>query len=330
LKIYSNFGISQHYITNITIMKNAIIAISTSVVLAGILFGLAIYGAEMYGVVLFLLVPVLIGFLPGAIYAKLQGTLTRAKSYKLGFGALGVSLLALLIFALEGMVCIIMASPLLILGVLLGAYIAASCYGERSSTAMRNKSYLLLAAIGLSTTSFDYMNTAPQLIAVKTSVRVAADINTVWENVVTFDEIAAPKDWLFKTGIAYPTNATIAGTGVGAVRYCNFTTGSFVEPISTWNAPHLLQFDVLAQPIPMHEYNPFWEVHPPHLDGYFQSHKGQFELRSLPNNQTLLMGTTWYTVNIKPEFYWSIWSDYIIHRIHKRVLQHIKTESEQL
>ena len=78
----------------------------------------------------------------------------------------------------------------------------------------------------------------------------------------------------------------------------------------------------------MNELNPFWEVHPPHLDGYFKSYKGQFKLTKLEKNKTELEGTTWYQVDITPEFYWQFWSDFIIHRIHKRVLNHIKNESE--
>jgi hypothetical protein len=42
----------------------------------------------------------------------------------------------------------------------------------------------------------------------------------------------------------------------------------------------------------------------------------------------LLEGTTWYENKIKPAFYWNIWSDFIVHKIHKRVLSHIKSESE--
>jgi len=42
----------------------------------------------------------------------------------------------------------------------------------------------------------------------------------------------------------------------------------------------------------------------------------------------LLEGTTWYYHNIKPAAYWQLWSDYIIHKIHVRVLNHIKFNSE--
>jgi hypothetical protein len=32
---------------------------------------------------------------------------------------------------------------------------------------------------------------------------------------------------------------------------------------------------------------------------------------------------------IKPGFYWEIWSDYIVHKIHKRVLEHIRQQAEE-
>lgn len=79
----------------------------------------------------------------------------------------------------------------------------------------------------------------------------------------------------------------------------------------------------------MFEYNPFWDnVHPPHLDGYFKSHKGQFKLTKISETQTLLEGTTWYSIDLSPEIYWAFWSEYIIHAIHERVLNHIKNVSE--
>ena len=57
-------------------------------------------------------------------------------------------------------------------------------------------------------------------------VIVNAPPEKVWNNVVTFSELPPADDWLFDLGIACPTCATIEGTGVGAIRYCNFTTKS--------------------------------------------------------------------------------------------------------
>lgn len=309
-------------------MKNNIKAISIIVTLLviAILGFISITFLKKYGWLIFFFIPSLIGFLP-AFISSTQKEITKKEAFNLGFSTLGCAFLGLIIFALEGFICILMAAPLAALLTWLGSYIAFAIQKNRTVNPTNTAVLLLLASIGLM--SFDLINEPKGLIAVKTTIVVHSTIDEVWQNVVTFDKIEEPTDWIFKTGIAYPTDATIQGVGVGAVRYCNFTTGSFVEPITTWNEPNLLQFDVKEQPIPMNEFNPFWEVHPPHLDGYFKSYKGQFKLTKLGENSTELEGTTWYQVDIHPEIYWKTWSNFIVHKIHLRVLNHIKKEAEK-
>lgn len=287
----------------------------------------SIYFLGDYGWTLFVFVPFITGFLPSYLASK-KLELSRRECYSLSFTTLLAASIALLIFAIEGMICIVMALPILMLLVWLGAYVGFTINRKRP---MLNSATVtvILTLYSLSFLSFDYINEPNSLIPIKTSIVVEAPIEKVWQNVVTFGTITEPNEFIFKTGIAYPKNATIKGTGVGAIRYCNFTTGSFVEPITTWAEPNLLQFSVESQPTPMNEFNPFWTIHPPHLDGYFKSHKGEFRLKKTANNETLLQGTTWYTVDIYPQFYWRIWSDLIIHKIHNRVLNHIKIESEK-
>lgn len=170
-------------------------------------------------------------------------------------------------------------------------------------------------------------NSKPELNSVVTSIEIETDAETVWKNVIEFPALDTPSEFIFKIGIAYPVDAKIEGVGIGAVRHCNFTTGSFVEPISVWDQPNLLKFSVAEQPAPMKELS-FWNVDAPHLHDYFVSKEGQFKLTRLPNGNTLLEGTTWYYHNIKPAFYWQLWSEPIIHKIHERVLKHIKMNSE--
>lgn len=279
-----------------------------------------------YGWTLFSIVPFLAGFLPPYISGKVN-SISRNDSFKLSFLTLGIILVGLLIFAIEGLICIAMALPISIPLTWIGSYLGYKINAGKWSNSTNTIIGLLIVCIG--TMGFDYSNNSPNLIPVKTKLIVNAPITVVWNNVVTFNKIEDPSDWIFKTGISYPTDATIKGTGVGAIRYCNFTTGSFVEPITVWDEPNLLQFDVVDQPIPMNEFNPFWDIHPPHLDGYFLSHRGQFKLTKLSDNKTELEGTTWYKVDITPEIYWKTWADFIIHRIHLRVLNHIKREVEQ-
>jgi hypothetical protein len=166
------------------------------------------------------------------------------------------------------------------------------------------------------------------LIPVTTSIEVSAPASVVWKNVVTFSELPKPDSWFFKAGIAYPIKAEIKGTGVGAIRYCNFSTGPFVEPIEIWDEPRLLKFSVTSQPAAMKELTPYSDIHPPHLNNYLVSEGGQFLLTELPGGKTKIEGTTWYRHKIWPYTYWQVWSDAIIHQIHLRVLNHIKNLSE--
>ena len=150
----------------------------------------------------------------------------------------------------------------------------------------------------------------------------------VWPHVVSFPDLPPPSDWLMKTGIACPVRARIDGEGVGAVRYCEFTTGAFVEPITVWNPPHHLAFDVTEQPPTMEEWSPYQHVHAPHLIDALQSRRGEFRLEALPSGKTRLIGTTWYTLDMAPKAYWKAFSDLIIGRIHRRVLEHVKRLAE--
>jgi hypothetical protein len=82
----------------------------------------------------------------------------------------------------------------------------------------------------------------------------------------------------------------------------------------------------------MQEWNPFHgpdEVHAAHLHGYFQARQGQFELTPQPDGTTRLVGTTWYSHGLRPEPYWRLWSDLMVHAIHRRVLDHIRREAER-
>ncbi len=304
-------------------IKNTSIAITLLIVIVITYISIEFFGE--YGWTLFVIVPFLIGFLPPYLVGRTQQQ-TKKESYKISFLTLLLACLCLLVFAYEGIICILMASPIAMVLTFVGSHLAYILRNGKLDNPNNTMMILILITVGCM--GFDTLNEPTPLIPAKTKIVVNAPIEEVWKNVVTFSQIEEPTEWIFKTGVAYPMDAIIEGTGVGAVRYCNFTTGSFVEPITTWDEPYLLQFDVKDQPIPMTEYNPFWEIHPPHLDGYFKSYKGQFQLSAINENQTQLEGTTWYKVDITPEVYWQMWSDFILHKIHERVLKHIKKEAE--
>jgi len=308
------------------ILKNNIwtLSVLSSIIIGYAIGFLSVYCFGEYGWTVFVVVPFFLGMIPPIIYGTSK-QIGSKQSTQIGFATLGLFCLSTLVFAFEGLICIIMASPIMALFTFIGTLVGYHFVKKNKPISNKIYSFILLPFVFL---GIDLSSESIKLLEVKTCILIDAPIETVWDNVISFGQIDEPTELLFKTGIAYPTHANIKGTGVGAVRYCNFTTGSFIEPITTWNEPTLLQFDVLDQPTPMRELNPFWDVHPPHLDGYFQSKKGEFKLIELDNGTTQIEGTTWYNIHIHPVAYWDVWSKYILHQIHYRVLKHIKKESE--
>ena len=303
--------------------KRRWLSIALTILIAIPLTVWGIYGIGEYGIALFFLTPLLIG-LASTIFFGYKRNVTYKESRNIAFLTLIIFSLGLFAFAIEGLICIAMAAPIAVLLTWLGSFFGHEIISKAPDS---SSAVLLIVMVSIPTMAFTEKESEHQLSSVVTSIVISADSETVWKNVVEFPELDEPTEFIFKTGIAYPINARIEGTGVGAVRYCNFTTGSFVEPVTEWDEPRLLKFNVVDQPEPMKEIS-FWDIDAPHLHDYFVSKQGQFKLTALPNGQTKLEGTTWYYHNIKPALYWRPWSNYIIHQIHKRVLNHIKANSE--
>ncbi|MGH9374449.1 MAG: SRPBCC family protein, partial [Vicinamibacterales bacterium] len=164
---------------------------------------------------------------------------------------------------------------------------------------------------------------------VMSAIEIEAPPAAVWEHVVSFSDIQAPPGWLFRTGLAYPVRARIDGSGVGAVRWCVFSTGTFREPITVWDAPNVLAFDVSQQAPPLAEWSPYSRVYATHIEGFFRTSRGEFRLVPVGVDRTRLEGRTWYALDMAPALYWTAVADTIVHAIHARVLEHVKTEAER-
>jgi hypothetical protein len=256
-------------------------------------------------------------------------TMGQAMSIGLLWAAATVGLM--LVTAFEGLICIIMVLPLAIpvavLGALVGYFVVH--LGPRRADNLGKVVLVLVALLPTMVGAEHVMMPEPLQFTCVTSVVIDAPPEAVWRHVVTFSDLDPPRALLFRSGVAYPIRARIEGTGVGAVRHCEFSTGAFVEPIQVWDEPRLLRFTVTKSPAPMKEWNPFFEIHPPHLDGFLISKEGEFRLSPLLGGKTRLTGSTLYQHGLWPAAYWKLWSERIIHAIHDRVLTHIKTLAEE-
>ena len=289
---------------------------------------LVVRGIGVYGWSLFIILPLLVSAFSSFLSCQKPGR-SFASAYGISCLAAGLLGILLLVVAIDGLICLLMALPLTVVlclpGTALGRYLAGCDFARKSRAALPCLAILCFPALA----KFEATTLEPlQTRSVTTAVFIQAPPERVWQSVVAFPPITAPVNGIFRLGFAYPLSARIDGSGVGATRYCTFSTGSFVEPITHWSPPSHLAFDVAACPVPMQEFSPYRDLHAPHLDHYLIARHGEFRIRSVAGG-TVLEGTTWYSDAIAPQWYWGPISDFVIHQIHQRVLDHIKHEAER-
>jgi len=298
------------------------VLVGCAIVVAATAFGTLIL--HSYSSVLFVGAPFVVGFVTASLF-NAEAPRTLRSTLGLATAAVVASAGVVLLLAFEGVMCLAMAFPLALGLALIGAALGRAITLRGQAARLPVPLLLLLALPALMGLSSQQR---PEVTEVRSTVEIDAPPGVVWKNVVSFAELAPPTEWFFRAGIAYPVRARIDGAGVGAVRRCEFSTGPFIEPITTWDPPRRLSFDVRAEPPGLRELSPYDQVHAPHTAGYLRSRRGEFRLVPLAGGRTRLEGSTFYTLQIFPLWYWTPWADGVIHAIHMRVLRHIKALAE--
>jgi hypothetical protein len=150
------------------------------------------------------------------------------------------------------------------------------------------------------------------------TIVIHASRERVWREVLSFPDIPSPpKFWLFKMGLPYPMSTTAVGDYVGADRRCIFGGNAvFKERVAEFDPNRRLTFDIL-------------EIPPePELMGHLTPTRGQFELRESDDGTTLLVGSTWYSLHVRPLWYFDAWTQHIFHAVHQRVMEDVRARAE--
>ena len=310
-------------------LGSAVVSVLFTVPIGLALVLLGVQVLRNYGWGIFVALPFTMGFVAAVVYSARRPR-TLSSCVTVACVSIAVLAIALLAFAIEGVICLLMAAPIALPLAVFGGVCGYAVQRWRWSHAGAPAFLSLVLSFVPGVQWFEHTAAvSPPTFVVRSSIDRHAPPDKVWTQVVAFSEIPPPTEWIFRAGIAYPLRAEILGYGPGAVRHCVFSTGAFVEPIEIWDEPHRLKFSVTQNPAPMEEWTPYPHINPPHLHGFLVSSGGQFLLTPLPDGGTKLEGTTWYHHGLWPVTYWRWWSDAIIHRIHMRVLTHIRNKAER-
>jgi hypothetical protein len=260
----------------------------------------------------FVIVPLLMGIISAWFWRRLDLSSSKLTSASVlnCFIAIGLSA----VFLREGIICLIIVSPLLMAFIITGAFVGRAMFRKNNQELnMSVISLLLIMIVVDSTAKHNYIN------MVADEVVINPPVSKVWQNVVAYKRNTSPnKYWLFKIGMPSPVESTAEGYYLGAKRKCIFSNGYvFDEKIVTYEENKNLTFDITDQP------------RDPEIMGHIDILRGQFILKDNGDNTTTLVGNSWYKLYVFPVWYYDIWAKSVTRNVHLRVMDHIKLLSEK-
>lgn len=259
----------------------------------------------------FFLLPLMVGLIAAWFYRLLNRSLAITF-----LDALWVSLFAVAAAAIvlrEGVVCLVIVFPALYLLILTGLLIGRIWF-RWNYTRLQLSIFPLLVLLVLT----DAVCSRPERAMVTDEVLIRATSGQVWPHVLAFSDIPErPNYWIFRLGLPYPTQTTNGGNFVGADRQCMFSDGIVIkERVAEFVPGEKLTFDIVEQP-----------THP-EAYGHITLHRGQFVLRDNGNGTTTLFGSSWYTLHVRPLWYFDLWTRDMTRAVHLRVMNHVRRLAE--
>ncbi|TWI97097.1 hypothetical protein JN11_03557 [Mucilaginibacter frigoritolerans] len=218
------------------------------------------------------------------------------------------------IFLGEGVICLVIVSPLIFGFLMLGVFVGFKLFKRHDENLNVSViAILIFVFVNDSLSKHNYQN------MVSDTITIHAPPAKVWKNVVAFEKIKQEnKYWLFRIGMPSPMQTTVTGYYKGAGRKCIFSNGyTFGEKIITYDETHDLTFDIVDQP------------RDPEIMNHIDILRGQFLLKDNGNGTTTLTGNSWYKLYVFPTWYYDIWAQSITRNVHLRVMEHIKQISEK-
>jgi hypothetical protein len=294
-----------------------------AVTLAAVALGALVFGA--YGFGLFLVAPFVIG-MTTAYLANRGADIGAKRTATLVLGATVVGGIALLVSALEGVVCIVLAAPLGLAMAVVGGF----CGRAIAAVTTRPPAQSLRGLVALPLVfAFEGAVSTPARFDTVQTVAVAAPAEAVWQSIVHMEPMAAPSALVFRLGVAYPVSGEFLGEGEGAMRRGVFSTGTALERVTEWIPDRKLAFVVLTDVPALREISPWQHVHAPHVMGYFTSGLTSFELAARADGGTDIIERSSHELRLEPVLYWLPIARWIVQQNNARVLAHIRDQAER-
>lgn len=296
-----------------------------SVILTTIFIGTGIaflfLGLTGYSLILFGLLPTLLGFTIGMIPV-------RKSAYAVLWGAIITTIILLVVIFIlghSGAICIVMASPLLIAAILFG-YAIARIVKQYKLTKETNRLSILILPI------IPFLIAAPSEQLLKKEKEVIIEVKTekvfnytpdeVYDAIKSVDTLDAEKPFLLKLDLPIPTKCILEKEEVGALRTCyfkggrlsnaDFGGGTITERVTQLEKGKVLKMDVI-------DYNLIGR-------NWLGFKEAIYYFEPIGENSCKLTRVTTYTSVLTPRFYWEPMEKLGVQQEHEYVFNNLEKD----
>jgi Polyketide cyclase / dehydrase and lipid transport len=265
-------------------------------VVAGVVYGLAGFfllrlslGPRM-GQVIFIMFPLLVG---ATIAMVTPRGFSSAALLSVTISLL-ICLVSLIAMHAEGILCAVLAFPLIFVPLAVGVAIGTLLRNmiRPFESVKTNCIILLIAPVLLFGGHRLEVKAFPQARtqSVTTTIHLAAAPEEVWANIQSLDKLAGRKPLLMLIGLPIPQRCVLKGTSVGSKRICYFDQGSIEESVLEWDPPQRMRLAIDRTNMPGRHWLEF--------DG------AEYDLKGDATGTTLTRVTT-IRSNLQPAWYWA-------------------------
>jgi hypothetical protein len=252
-----------------------------------LLGGALVAGSETapFGLTVFIALPIATGFTSACFTRLLSAILLTS-----GLSIL-LSCLALLFTGKEGVVCIVFALPLILVGAVIGAVLGWLVRGWIDSPANLALFPLvgILGVFGIGAAE-DRLGGDERIEPVTSVVTLDASAEEVWSALLAPDDVSANRPLLLRMGLPVPLRCSLEGTGLGARRTCYFDSGVIEERVTRWEPARRLDFQIVRSTLPGRHWLGF--------------ESASYIMEELDPRQTRVTRMTTITSKLCPAWYW--------------------------
>lgn len=286
--------------------KEFIISIIISLTFLSLGFLLLHFELVGYGLSFFVFLPFALGYAIG------RSTIKAISLWGLII-SLAIFFILLLLGNLEGMVCVLMAMPLIIVAIALGILVK---YLVKKYLKTRKKEnhikstilpFCIFVIIGFAEN--ELTNNEKDVVEIKSEIILPYSPMEVYEAIKSVDTLDAEIPFLMKLDLPIPQKCILEDEKVGGIRTCYFEGGEIVERVTELEKGKLLKMDVI-------DYQ---------LTGrlWFEFNEAIYTFEELKNGNCKMTRITTYSSELYPRLYWKPFEKIGIEQEHEYVFRNL-------